>query len=57
MIRGNNIRDHDVVGVMSLVLITTKTKNRRTFVVYFRVTSTAIKHFYNETHEREHCTQ
>ena len=42
MIHGNNIRDHDVVGVMKLVLITTITKNRPTFAIYFRVTSTAI---------------
>ena len=26
MIGGNNIRDHDVVGLMKLLLITTKTK-------------------------------
>ena len=43
MIRGDKIHDHDVVSVMKLVLITTITKNRPTFAVYFRVTSTAIK--------------
>ena len=41
MIRGNNLRDHDAVGVMKLVLITTVAKNRPAFAVYFRVASTA----------------
>ena len=38
MIRGSNICDDDVVGVMKLVLIPTITKNRATFAVhaYFR---------------------
>ena len=57
MICGNNIRDHDVVGVMELVLITAITKNRQPFSVYFRVTSTPIKHNCNKTHECNCCTQ
>ena len=57
MICGNNIRNHDVVGVMKLVLITTIDKNRPTFAVYFRVTSNAIKQHCNEAHERKCCTQ
>ena len=37
MICGNNIHNHDIVGMMKLVLITTMTKNFMTFMVYFRI--------------------
>ena len=55
----NNICDHDVVGVVKLVLITFTAiiKNRPTFAVYFRAIFTAIKHHHNETHGRKNCTQ
>ena len=43
MIRANNIRDHNVVGVMKLVVITAITKNRLIFAVCFRVKLTPIK--------------